>query len=91
MEMSFSIIKESFQVYPLLLSADSIARAPFTKIQADSLNTYEPLSFEDEYLSVLYAETSDIVHDRLNKSAEHIASYFYTCWVKAGSPTIPKN
>jgi len=91
MEMSFSIVKESFQVYPLLLSADSIARAPFTKIQTDSLNTYEALSFEDEYLSVLYAETSDIVHDRLNKSAERIASYFYTCWINAGSPSIPNN
>jgi len=88
-EMGFSIVKESFQAYPLLLSADSIARAPFTKIQADSLNTYEELSFEDEYLSVLYAKTSGIVHDRVNKSAERIASFWYTCWVNAGSPSLP--
>jgi hypothetical protein len=88
LEMAFTIVKESFQVYPLLLSADSLARAPLTKIQADSLNTYEKLTFEDEYLSVLYSQTSDVVHDRLNKSAERIASYWYTCWVKAGSPKI---
>ena len=28
----------------------------------------------------------NIVHDRLNKAAERIASYWYTCWVNAGSP-----
>lgn len=88
LEMAFAIVKESYQVYPLLLSADSLARAPLTKIQADSLNTYEKLSFDDEYLSVLYTQTADVVHDRLNKSAERIASYWYTCWVKAGAPEI---
>lgn len=88
LEMAFTIVKESYQVYHLLLSADSQARAPLTKIQADSLNTYEKLSFEDEYLSVLYTQTAEVVHDRLNKSAERIASYWYTCWVKAGSPEI---
>jgi len=90
LEMAFEIVKESYEVYPFLIRADSLARAPLTKIQADSLNTYEKLSFEDEYLSVLYAQTSDVVHDRLNKSAERIASYWYTCWVKTGSPTISK-
>ena len=59
LEMTFSIVKESFEVYPDLIRADSIARSPLTKIQADSLNTYEKLSFEDEYLSVLYSETSE--------------------------------
>ncbi len=90
LEMAFAIVKESYQVYPLLLSADSLARAPLTKIQADSLNTYEKLSFDDEYLSVLYTQTADVVHDRLNRSAERIASYWYTCWVNAGSPKIGK-
>jgi len=89
LEMTFTIVKESFSVYPELLRADSIARAPLTKVQTDSLNTYESLSFEDDYLSVLYTETSDIVHERLNKSAERIASFWYTCWVNAGSPSIP--
>lgn len=88
LEMAFTIVKESFQVYPVLLSADSVARSPLTKIQSDSLNTYESLSFEDEYLSVLYSLTADVVHDRLNKSAERIASYWYTCWFRAGSPKI---
>ncbi len=88
LEMAFAIVKESYNVYLLLLSADSLARAPLTKIQADSLNTYEKLSFDDEYLSVLYTQTADVVHDRLNKSAERIASYWYTCWVKAGAPEI---
>ena len=88
LEMAFTIVKESYTEYPLLLSADSLARSSLTNVQADSLNTYEKLSFEDEYLSILYAETSDIVHDRLNKAAERIASYWYTCWIKAGSPEI---
>ena len=87
-ELAFSIVKESFPLHYLILSADSIARAPLTKVRADSLNTYESLSFEDEYLSVLYAETGDIAHTQLNKSAERIASYWYSCWVKAGSPKI---
>lgn len=88
LEMAFTIVKESYNVYPLLLSADSLARAPLTKIQADSLNTYEKLSFNDEYLSVLYTQTAEVVRDRLNKSAERIASYWYTCWIKAGSPKL---
>ncbi len=88
LEMTFTIVKESFGVHKQILHTDSVARAPFTKIQADSLNTYEALSFEDEYLSVLYTLISDIVHDRLNKSAERIASFWYTCWVRAGSPNI---
>jgi hypothetical protein len=86
LEMAFTIVKESFKVYPLIISADSLARAPLTKLQADSLNTYEKLSFEDEYISVLYSQTSDVVYDRLNKSAERIASYWYTCWINAGKP-----
>ncbi|MEE8340951.1 MAG: hypothetical protein V3R52_02510, partial [Candidatus Neomarinimicrobiota bacterium] len=85
LETVFTIVKESYNVYPLLISADSLARAPLSKIQADSLNTYEKLSFEEEYLSVLYSQTSDVVHDRLSKAAERIASYWYTCWVNAGS------
>ena len=89
-EMAFTIVKESFSVYPELLNADSKARAPLTSVQADSLNTYESLSFEDEYLTVLYSETNEIVHDRLNKSAERIASFWYSCWIKAGSPKPPK-
>ena len=89
METSFSIVKESFGVHKQLLHADSVARAPLSKVQADSLNTYENLSFEDEYLSVLYSLTAEIVHDRLNKSAERIASYWYTCWINAGSPAVP--
>lgn len=86
LEMAFTIVKESYSVYPLLISADSLARSPLSIFQGDSLNTYEKLSFEDEYLSVLYSQTSVVVHDRLNKAAERIASYWYTCWIKAGSP-----
>ncbi len=88
LEMVFTIVKESYAVHHLLLRADSLARAPLTKIQADSLNTYEKLSFEKDYLSVLYSQTAEVVHDRLNKSAERIASYWYSCWINAGSPEI---
>lgn len=90
LEMTFTIVKESFSVYPEIIEADSKARAPLTEVQADSLNTYEKLSFEDEYLSILYSETGDIVQDQLNKSAERIAAYWYSCWIKAGSPSLPQ-
>ena len=87
-EMSFTIVKESFSVYPELLKADTKARAPLTEVQADSLNTYKKLTFEDKYLAVLYDETSEILHERLNSAAQRIASYWYSCWIKAGSPKI---
>jgi hypothetical protein len=89
-EMAFSIVKESFSLYPQIIEADSKARAPLTVVQADSLNTYESLSFEDEYLTVLYSETSEVLHERLNSAAARIASYWYSCWIKAGSPSPPQ-
>ena len=47
-------------------------------------------AFENEYLEVLYSETSEVLHERLNSAAARIASYWYSCWVKAGSPPPPK-
>lgn len=89
-EMAFTIVKESFSLYPQIVEADSKARAPLTNVQADSLKTYESLSFEDEYLTVLYSETSEVLHERLNSAAARIASYWYSCWIKAGSPSPPQ-
>jgi len=88
-EMSFTIIKESFLVYPKIIEADSKARVDLTQVQKDSLKTYEKLSFEDQYLSILYSGTSEILQERLNSAAQRIASYWYSCWVEAGSPSLP--
>ncbi|HJM69653.1 MAG TPA: hypothetical protein QGF08_02085, partial [Candidatus Marinimicrobia bacterium] len=81
---------ESFQVYPRLLKADGIARKHLTPEQAKELNTYKKLHYEDRYLKLLYAETEDVVHDRLGRSAVMVASFWYSCWLAAGSPEPPK-
>lgn len=87
---SLEITRESFQLYPRLLKADDIARKHLTTEQAKELNTYKKLHYEDRYLKLLYAETEDVVHDRLGKAAVRVASFWVSCWVNAGSPTPPK-
>lgn len=87
---SLEITRESFQLYPRLLEADNIARKHLSFVQAKELNTYKTLHYEDRYLKLLYAETEDVVHDRLGKAAVMVASFWYSCWVDAGSPTPPK-
>jgi len=87
---ALKITRESFQLYPRLLKADAIARKHLTPEQAKKLNTYQVLHFEDRYLKLLYAETEDVVHDRLGQAAVLVASYWYSCWLAAGSPAPPK-
>jgi len=54
LEMAFEIVKESYEVYPFLISADSLARAPLTKIQADSLmSTYLYCMHRHQRLSMI--------------------------------------
>jgi hypothetical protein len=89
-DAAFKITRDSFSVYPRLLRADSIARKHLTPEQAYELNTYKVLNFENRYLELLYAETEDVVHDRLGQAAVSVASYWYSCWLAAGSPTPPK-
>lgn len=87
---ALDITKDSFLMYPRLLEADHKARATLTPAQIKELNSYKILPFEEPYLRVLYAETEDIILDRLGQSAVLVASYWYTCWLKAGSPSLPK-
>ena len=87
---ALKITRESFQVYPRLLKADGIARKHLTPEQAKELNTYKKLHYEDRYLKLLYAETEDVVYDRLGRSAVMVASFWYSCWLAAGSPEPPK-
>ncbi len=87
---SLEITRESFKLYPRLLEADEIARKHLTSEQAKELNTYIKLHYEDRYLKILYAETEDVIHDRLGRAAVRVASFWFSCWQEAGSPTPPK-
>lgn len=87
---ALNITRDSFEVYPRLLKADAVARKHLTPLQASELNSYKILHYEDRYLKILYTETEDVVHDRLGQAAVMVASYWYTCWLAAGSPTPPK-
>jgi len=89
-ESSLNITKESFLVYPRLIKADSIARKHLSKDQRSELATYKKLHFEDRYLRILYAETEDVIHDRLGRAATLTASFWQSCWEAAGSPPLPK-
>ena len=89
-ESALIITKDSFSVYPRLLRADSIARKHLNSEQVKQLNTYNKLHYEDRYLKLLYAETEDVVHDRLGQAAVLVASYWYSCWLAAGAPDSPK-
>ena len=62
---SMKIVKESFKAHHLILEADTKARKLLTKEQAEKLKSYETLSFEKQYLDVLFAETVYVLRDRL--------------------------
>jgi hypothetical protein len=87
-EFAFTIIKESFVEHKTILRADSLARSSLTQVQKDSLKTYEPLSFEDNYLQILFDESRELVERRLGLAATRIASLWYTCWVNAGKSPL---
>ena len=86
---AMKIVKESFKVHHQLLDADTKARSLLTKKQAKELNTYKILSFEKQYLDVLYSETEDLLKDRLGRAVIRLASLWQYCWEQAGSPDLP--
>ncbi|MBT4149731.1 MAG: hypothetical protein HOE46_05095 [Candidatus Marinimicrobia bacterium] len=86
---SMKIVKESFKVHHLILEADTKARKLLTKEQAEKLKSYETLSFEKPYLDVLFAETGDLLRDRLGRAVIRLASIWKYCWEEAGKPELP--
>ena len=86
---SMKIVKESFKAHHLILEADTKARKLLTKEQAEKLKSYETLSFEKPYLDVLFAETGDLLRDRLGRSVIRLASIWKYCWEEAGKPELP--
>ena len=86
---SMKIVKESFKAHHLILEADTKARKLLTKEQAEKLKSYETLSFEKPYLDVLFAETGDLLRDRLGRSVIRLAYIWKYCWEEAGKPELP--
>ena len=86
---SMKIVKESFKAHHLILEADTKARKLLTKEQAEKLKSYETLSFEKPYLDVLFAETGDLLRDRLGRAVIRLASIWKYCWEEAGKPELP--
>lgn len=89
LENTLEIIVRSHDLYPSLLRADSLARRVLTPTQRERLSTYEVLSFEKPYLARLYRETETIAEDCLGRAVVMVASYWWTCWINAGRPSIP--
>ena len=87
---ALNITRKSFSIYPRLLKADSIARSQLTIKQAEELNTYKILPFEEIYLKTLYTETEDVIYDQLGHAATMTASFWISCWKAAGSPSLPQ-
>jgi hypothetical protein len=85
---SMRIVKESFKLHHLILEADTKARKLLTKEQAEKLNSYGNLSFEKPYLDVLFAETGDLLKDRLGRSVIRLASIWKYSWEQAGKPEL---
>ena len=60
-----------------------------TKEQAEKLKSYETLSFEKPYLDILFAETGDLLNERLGRAVIRLASIWKYCWEEAGKPELP--
>lgn len=76
LEFAFEVILESCVWADNLLISDTKAK----KGEAD---------YNDAYFEKLFNYTRHIADLQMSKSAEHIASYWYTAWKNAGEPKLP--
>jgi hypothetical protein len=87
---AWEIVRESYRVHSLLLAADTEARRGLTPEQQQQLAGHDPLPFEKPYLTKLYAQTGTVAEERLGRAAVRVAAFWYTCWLRAGSPAPPR-
>ena len=60
------------------------------EITSNSEKLENQIIYDDKYYELLWFRTKDMTISRAEKAAEAIASLYYTAWIEAGKPKIPK-
>jgi len=76
-EYAFGMVLEAYSWVDNILLADSRARA-------------EQPDYNDAYYDTFYDQAGAILIHQLTSASQNIGSYWYTAWVNAGSPTLPR-
>ena len=74
-----SIIKDSSRYVNGILKADCIARDKTNRV------------YNDEYLKILWDNTSKMTNERTGLAAERVAGFILAAWKAAGSPEFPSD
>lgn len=76
-EYAFGMVLEAYTWVDNILLADSQARA-------------EQPDYNDAYYDTFFDQAGAILIRQLTYASQDIGSYWYTAWVNAGSPTLPR-
>jgi len=76
-EKAFGMVLEAHSWVDNILLADSLARA-------------EQPDYNDAYYDSFYDQVGAVLIRQLTHASENISSYWYTAWVYAGSPQLPR-
>jgi len=83
---AFKIVTDSYPHHFLILSADSLARKTLSPTEREKIGNRTKFILGSDYLEILYSETGDLARIQLELSCIHVASFWYSAWIEAGSP-----
>ncbi len=83
----FKIVRESYAAHRVILRADSLARNSQTPEVRELLRGYDALPETSDYRAILYRESGQLAQNRMNQAAWRVASFWYSCWLRAGQPS----
>ena len=89
-EVAFRIVRESYRCHKRILRADSRARR---SVPEDIKGKIADLDFSLEgtpYLKILYRKSGKLAEKRMELATLRVASFWYSAWLKAGSPSPPQ-
>lgn len=86
----FGWLLESFHEVPVILKADSLARARLTEAEKEVVAqgfSVDPDSIPPAYLDELYARTGSLAQRRISQATARLAALWLWAWEEAGKPT----
>lgn len=94
-EETWKIIEQSHALVPGVLAAEMKVRNSFTPEtmykkdkEGKTVMSFRSPVYSDEYAAQFHKELNGMVEQQLRASIHEIASFWYTAWVNAGSPTL---
>lgn len=87
----FQILKESHQMLPQVLAAETEASASLPAEEKFEISSSNGRRYYTKAFIRAYADrVGKQVQDRMYQSAERVGSYWYSAWLEAGQPSLPQ-